>query len=38
MENLKESVKVASYSRGFKMRMDSYFYKLLNYVDLVEFF
>jgi hypothetical protein len=38
MEILKESVKIASYSRGFKLQMNSYFYKLLNYVDLVEFF
>ena len=38
MEKLKESVKIASYSRGFKLQMNSYFYKLLNYVDLVEFF
>ncbi len=38
MEKLKESVKIASYSRGFKLQMNSYFYKLLNYVDLVQFF
>lgn len=38
MEKLKECVKIASYSRGFKLQMGSYFYRLLNYVDLVEFF
>jgi hypothetical protein len=35
---LKEAVKTASYSRGFKLQMGSYFYKLMNYVDLNEFF
>lgn len=35
MEKLKECVKIASYSRGFKLQMGSYFYRLLNYVDLV---
>lgn len=38
MEKLKEEVKIASYCRGFKLQMNSYFYKLLNYVDLVSFF
>ena len=38
MEKLKHSIKIASYSRGFKLQMGTYFYKLMNYVDLVAFF
>lgn len=38
IQKLKYSVKTASHTRGFKLQIDSYFYKLLNYVDLVAFF
>ena len=38
MEKLKHSIKIASYSRGFKLQMGTYFYKLMNYIDLVAFF
>jgi hypothetical protein len=38
MEKLKHSIKITAYSRGFKLQMGSYFYQLLNYVDLVAFF
>lgn len=38
MEKLKHSIKIASYSRGFKLQMGTYFYKLMNYIDLVSFF
>ena len=38
MEKLKHSIKTASYSRGFKLQMGTYFYKLMNYIDLVSFF
>lgn len=38
MEKLKHSIKIVSYSRGFKLQMDTYFYKLMNYIDVVSFF
>lgn len=38
MEKLKHSIKIASYSRGYKLQMGTYFYKLMNYIDVVAFF
>lgn len=38
MEKLKETIKVAAFSRGFKITMDSYFHKLLDHINLAEFF
>lgn len=38
MQKLKETIKVAAFSRGFKITLDSYFHKLLEYVNLADFF
>lgn len=38
MEILKEQIKTTAFSRGFKLKMDSYFVKMLNYIDVIEFF
>jgi len=38
MEKLRETIKVSAFSRGFKITMDSYFHKVLEHVNLAEFF
>jgi hypothetical protein len=38
VEKLKYSIKIASSSRGFKLQMGTYFYKLMTYIDMVAFF
>ena len=38
MEKLKESIKLVTYTRGFKLTPDTYFHKIMEYIDVVEFF
>lgn len=38
MEQLKEAIKIVAYGRGFKISVNSYFHKILDYIDVVEFF
>ena len=38
MEKLRETIKVSAFSRGFKITMDSYFHKVLEHVNLADFF
>ena len=38
MEKLKEAIKVVTYTRGFKLTPDTYFHKIMEYIDVVEFF
>ena len=35
---IKEHIKIASFARGFKIDMESNFHKLLQVIDLAEFF
>lgn len=38
LEQLKEAIKIVTYSRGFKISVNSSFHKILDYIDVVEFF
>lgn len=38
MEQLKEHIKIITYNRGFKLSVNSYFHKVMNYIDVVDFF
>jgi len=35
MEKLKESIKTVTYGRGFKMAVNSYFHRIMDYIDVV---
>ena len=38
LEQLKEAIKIVTYSRGFKISVNSSFHKILDFIDVVEFF